>query len=38
MSIIGRLYINGQFVEPAGTQVQDILNPATRQRSSQTGQ
>lgn len=29
MKIIDRIYMNGQFVKPAGTEVQDIVNPST---------
>ncbi|SDP03755.1 aldehyde dehydrogenase (NAD+) [Paenibacillus sp. yr247] len=31
MRIIDKIYINGQFVKPLGTEVQELINPATKQ-------
>ncbi len=31
MKIIDKIYINGQFIKPQGTEVIDIINPSTRE-------
>ncbi|MBW7453884.1 aldehyde dehydrogenase family protein [Paenibacillus sepulcri] len=31
MKIIDQLYINGQFVKPHGTEIQDLINPSTKE-------
>lgn len=31
MRTINRVYINGEFVKPYGTEVQELINPSTRE-------